>query len=169
MKTFWQILAAVLLVGAGYLWGRQSADVVERVTIRVDTLFYERPKPFRSSFREMVAVRIPRMIVAPTDTVRQLVYVTVPESNGDSVSLNVPIVEREYRDSSYRAQVSGPQVGEYGPALDWIETYDRTTTHEVQRLRRSRFAVTAGVGMAYTSKGFQPYVGAGVGVVLWQW
>lgn len=46
---------------------------------------------------------------------------------------------------------------------------------EVERIRtqivtkRSRFAVTAGLGLGYTPKGFQPYIGAGVGVILWQW
>ena len=86
--------------------------------------------------------------------------------NADSVTLDVAIEHREYRDSTYRAIVSGPVVGDIHPSLDFIETYNRTTTITVERPKR--FAVTAGVGAAYTPKGFQPYVGVGVGVVIWR-
>lgn len=86
-------------------------------------------------------------------------------SSPDSVAVELEIETRLYEDSLYRAQVSGPAVGCYHPALDWIEVYNRTQT--ITRTQRHRFAVTAGVGAAYTPAGFQPTVGVQVGVVLW--
>ena len=83
----------------------------------------------------------------------------------DSVQMQVEVETRIYEDSLYRAQVSGPAVGELHPSLDWIELYARTTTQT--HTRRQRFALTAGVGAAYTPRGFQPTVGVQFGVILW--
>ena len=91
----------------------------------------------------------------------------IPNSSADSVSLTLEIETLVYEDSLYRAQVSGPAVAGYRPALDWIELYSRTQTITRTETRRNRFAVTAGVGAAYTPRGFQPTVGVQVGVVLW--
>ncbi|MDE5907078.1 MAG: hypothetical protein K2G66_05580, partial [Alistipes sp.] len=91
----------------------------------------------------------------------------IPNNSADSVSLTLEIETFVYEDSLYRAQVSGPAVAGYRPSLDWIETYSRTQTITRTETRRNRFAVTAGVGAAYTPRGFQPTVGVQVGVVLW--
>ncbi|WP_300727840.1 DUF6808 domain-containing protein [uncultured Rikenella sp.] len=91
----------------------------------------------------------------------------IPNSSADSVAVALEIETRTYEDSLYRAQVSGPAVAGYRPSLDWIEVYGRTNTITRTETRRHRFAVTAGVGAAYTPRGFQPTVGVQVGVVLW--
>lgn len=91
----------------------------------------------------------------------------IPNSSADSVAVALEIETRTYEDSLYRAQVSGPTVGRYRPALDWIEVYDRTNTITRTETKRHRFAVTAGVGAAYTPAGFQPTIGVQVGIVLW--
>ncbi len=90
-----------------------------------------------------------------------------PTASPDSVALALEIETRIYEDTLYRAQVSGPAVGGYHPSLDWIETYSRTQTITRTQTRRNRFAVTAGVGAAYTPRGFQPTIGVQVGIVLW--
>lgn len=77
----------------------------------------------------------------------------IPNSSADSVAVALEIETRTYEDSLYRAQVSGPTVGRYRPALDWIEVYDRTNTITRTETKRHRFAVTAGVGAAYTPDG----------------
>ncbi|MDE5906053.1 MAG: hypothetical protein K2G66_00225, partial [Alistipes sp.] len=77
----------------------------------------------------------------------------IPNNSADSVSLTLEIETRTYEDSLYRAQVSGPAVAGYRPSLDWIETYSRTQTITCTETRRNRFAVTAGVGAAYTPRG----------------
>lgn len=159
MKTTLCIFALLTAFALGYWLGTRSVEVVE--SLRIDTVFYEKPRPINTS-REVVSVTIPKLLFAPTDTLTQTVVVSV----GDSVHLQLAIEHREYRDSTYHARISGPAVGDYGPTLDWIETYDRTRTLTVTK--RHRFAVTAGVGGAYTPRGFQPYVGVGVGVILWK-
>lgn len=89
----------------------------------------------------------------------------IPTDSADNIAMALEIETRVYEDSLYQAQVSGPAVGGYRPTLDWIEVYNRT--HTVTRTQRPRFAVTAGVGAAYTPRGIQPTVGVQVGVVLW--
>ncbi len=91
----------------------------------------------------------------------------VPTSLADSVAVVLDIETRTYEDSLYRAQISGPAVAGYRPALDWIEVYGRTNTITRTETKRHRFAVTTGVGAAYTPRGFQPTIGVQVGVVLW--
>lgn len=110
-------LAATFLGG---LWLGQyisRPEIVERV--RVDTVFYERPKPFAVAERP-VAVHVPRMLFAPADTVDRTIVV------GDSVQITVTERTLEYRDSTYYARVVGPAVGTLGPRLDYVETYNKT-------------------------------------------
>ena len=174
MKTAVNILlvlavAALLLLG---IWiGRRTTepDIVERVV--VDTVFFERPQPVGISDR-LVAVNVPRVLFAPADTVMvQTNQATNHDSvvkdylNVDSVRMLVPQRTVEYRDSTYYARVVGPVVGPLMPCLDYIETYSRTVVRTVTK--RNRFAVTAGVGAAWTPQGFQPTAGVQVGVVLW--
>ena len=102
-------LAATFLGG---LWLGQyisRPEIVERV--RVDTVFYERPKPFAVA---------ERMLFAPADTVDRKIVV------GDSVQITVTERTLEYRDSTYYARVVGPAVGTLGPRLDYVETYNKT-------------------------------------------
>lgn len=153
------IASALIGFAAGWV-ARPQPTIVENET-RIDTVFYAKPTPVAIS-TERRAIAVPRLLFAPPDTVVQTVAVA---DGGDSVTLNVAIEHREYRDSCYRAVVSGAVIGDVRPTLDVIEVYNRSTTVTVER--RKRFAVTAGIGAAYTPKGFQPYAGIGIGVVLW--
>lgn len=153
------LVAGVLLFGWGYRRGSASIDV--RTVTRIDTVFYERPKPFQVS-DQTISVNVPKWLFA-CDTV----YETVIVSETDSVQVEVPVRTIEYRDSTYYARVVGPVVGSLAPRLDWIETYNRTITRTTPA--RNGFAVTVGAGVGYTPQGFQPTVGVGVGVILWQW
>lgn len=129
-------LAATFLGG---LWLGQYVsrpEIVERV--RVDTVFYERPKPFAVAERP-VAVHVPRMLFAPADTVDRAVVV------GDSVQITVTERTLEYRDSTYYARVVGPAVGTLGPRLDYVETYNKTV--ERVQLVREPYAWELGPAM----------------------
>ena len=129
-------LAATFLGG---LWLGQYVsrpEIVERV--RVDTVFYERPKPFAVAERP-VAVHVPRMLFAPADTVDRAVVV------GDSVQITVTERTLEYRDSTYYARVVGPAVGTLGPRLDYFETYNKTV--ERVQLVREPYAWELGPAM----------------------
>lgn len=88
------------------------------------------------------------------------------EEETDSIiatdSVSVPITQKMYEDSCYKAWVSGYMV-----SLDSIEIYGRTLT-VTERIKippqRVRFGLQGGVGM--TPKGVQPYIGIGFSVVL---
>lgn len=165
MKRIVEIILIAVFFFLGYRFGRQSVEVTIKETIRIDTVLYPKPEPARILSPSFASVKVPRLLFA-RDTIYETVV--VPDG-GDSVELTMPIEHKQYGDSTYRAQVSGPRVGALGPSLDWIETYNRTTTRQQTITKRSRFAVTAGVGVGYTPQGFQPYVGLGAGVILWKW
>lgn len=162
LYLFAALAAGALLFGWGYRRG--AASVVVEETTRIDTVFYPRPEPLPGTYR-FADISVPVLLFAPPDTVTETVVVKV---GADSVQMKVAMETRPYSDSTYRAQVSGPRIGNLRPTLDWIETYDRTTTQQQVVTRRSRFALTAGVGAAYTPQGIQPTVGVGVGIILWQ-
>ncbi|WP_297554705.1 DUF6808 domain-containing protein [uncultured Alistipes sp.] len=182
MKRFeWMAIAVAALV-CGFLLGRRTAAPVVEVAerIRVDTVYYDRPAAVRID-RRPATVSVPRLLFAgqlrtaevaaeatagtmPAGVTTDSAAVTAP----DSVSVQVRIETRIYEDSLYRAQVSGPVVGPLAPSLDWISVRDRTRTVTETVVRRHRFAVTAGVGAAWTPRGIQPTVGVQVGVVLWR-
>ncbi len=180
--TFLFLLGSGMAVGflAGWLVrGYHLPDTGKVVETRIDTVYYERPQPTTTSSK-LVAVNVPRIVFAPaaiaknatTDSSSGILNNSgnlseMPKSPADSVAVTLDIETRVYEDSLYRAQVSGPAVGSYRPSLDWIEVYGRT--HKITRTetKRNRFAVTAGVGAAYTPAGFQPTVGVQVGVILW--
>ena len=163
MTRFAYIFIAALL-GFALGWFMRPPQEVASIEHRIDTVYYAKPTPIAVSTERRI-VNVPRLLFAPADTVKVVQTVSVADK-GDSVTLDVAIEHREYRDSTYRAVVSGAVIGEIRPSLDFIETYNRTTTITVERPKR--FAVTAGVGAADTPKGFQPYVGVGVGVVIWR-
>ena len=76
----------------------------------------------------------------------------------DSVEVELPIEQKEYGDSTYRAWVSG-----FDARLDSIYIYQPiryitiTTTKEP-----SRWSWGIQAGMGITPKGVQPYLGLGV-------
>ena len=154
-------LAATFL--GGWWLGRYVSrpEIIERV--RVDTVFYERPKPFSTS-DVTVSVNVPKLVFAQ-DTVmlhansenvasnvasnvailtnQAAETVTICHGlepsiknylNTDSVQMEVAVRTLEYRDSTYYARVVGPVVGQLGPRLDYLETYNKTV-ERVQLVR----------------------------------
>lgn len=125
-------------------------EIVERV--RVEAVFYERPKPFAVTDRPM-AVNVPRVLFASADTVYRPVIVT------DSVQMEVAVRTLEYRDSTYYARVVGPVVGTLGPRLDYFETYNKTV--ERVQLVREPYAWELGPAMGAWMSGDGSGVWAG--------
>ena len=144
-------LAATFL--GGWWLGQyiSQPEIVERV--RIDTVFYERPKSFAVTERP-VAVNVPRMLFAPADTVDRTIVV------GDSVQITVTERTLEYRDSTYYARVVGPVVGPLGPRLDYFETYNKTV--ERVQLVREPYAWELGPAMGawMTTDGSGVWAGA---------
>lgn len=80
------------------------------------------------------------------------------QHRSDSVKAQIPISQKVYEDTLYRAYVSG-----YEPNLDSITIKQKTTyiTHTI-RDKESRFRIGLQAGYGLTSKGMMPYVGVGL-------
>lgn len=161
MKTWlWAFIALAAVFFGGWLLGRHYAqpEIVE--TTRIDTVFYERPRPFAVTDRT-VAVNVPKLIFAPADTVDRMVVIR------DSVTIEVMERTLEYRDSTYYARVVGPVVGNLSPRLDFIETYNTTkTTTQIIKQPRKFLSLAAIVGTDYAKAGWSPYVEVGLSADL---
>lgn len=123
----------------------------DTVTV-VDTIPYRYPVP-----RDSAVVRYETVRLMVADTARITITDTVRVA--DSVEVVVPITQRVYGDSTYRAYVSG-----YRPRLDSIFVYPRTryvTTTVKEKNRRWGIGLQAGYGYAPGS-GMSPYIGIGV-------
>lgn len=74
----------------------------------------------------------------------------------DSVYVEIPITQKIYSDSLYKAYVSG-----YRARLDSIAINDRV--HIITRREKmSRWSIGVGSGYGITPKGFLPYIGVSV-------
>lgn len=128
----------------------------ETVTITdIDTVWREKPIPTEVTRTEFRTLRLPVMLFAPADTVWRTRTVV------DSVEVEVAMERGTYQDSTYRAQVSGPAIGELRPSLDWIEVYNRTTTTTVAK-KPSRWGIGVQAGYGISREGLSPYIGVGV-------
>lgn len=162
MKRFAYIFVSLLL-GIAIGWFMHLPQKIAEVEQRIDTVYYAKPTPIAVSTERRI-VNVPRLLFAPADTVT--ICNGLPDDNSadvgkmvDSITLDVAIEHREYSDSTYRAVVSGAVVGDIRPTLDFIETYNRTTTITVER--KQRFAITANAGVLYAADGFRPNLALG--------
>ena len=131
-------IVAIGLMVTSFIIGRKSVNIPEITTeVRWDTLRVEVPV-----LREVEKVRTEYVYVpTPADTVvREVVRV-------DSVLVAVDIERREYKDSMYRAVVSGAVVGDIHPTLDHIDIYSRTETCIIE----------------YKAPMFRPYIRGSIG------
>lgn len=156
------ILIAALAVAfaAGWLLGGRAVRHGITETVRIDTIYYERPRPVSVSDK-VATVNIPKFIFARDTVMLQADAGNVAcnvtsnvTSNVDSIPVQVTLRTLEYRDSSYYARVVGPVVGTLAPRLDHIETYNRTVVRTVTE--RRRMTLSAGVGTEYSSAGWMP-------------
>ena len=153
MRRILPPLLFVVGVVAGFLLSRHfaiKAPVPGTVTVKVDTLY------LHDTLRVDTPVIVERRVV-DTMTVEVTDYLVVH----DTAFVKLPREEVEYRDSSYRAVVSG-----FLPRLEEMEIYrkERVVTIETERVvkARSRWGVGAQAGYGITPAGFQPYLGVGV-------
>ena len=99
-------------------------------------------------------------------------YVSVTEFEvvHDTAFVQLPREQVEYRDTSYRAVVSG-----FRPRLEELEIYQRERVVTIQTEKmvtvpdRRRWGVGVQAGYGITPAGFQPYLGVGVSFDLLSW
>lgn len=159
MKGLAYIFLAALGFAAGWVargcTGNEAAVAADTVTV-IDTIAYHYPVPHDSAVVRYETVRL-----RVADTVRVTVSDTVRVA--DSVEVIVPITQKVYADSLYRAYVSG-----YRPRLDSIFVYPTTRYVTVTRQAKPRrwgIGLQAGYGVGRGGTG--PYVGIGVSYNLY--
>lgn len=162
MKKFLPLLVAFAIGFAGACvacaqWpflGRFS-HVKEKVVevIKTDTLYVEKPVFYETRV-------VDTMVVTLTEF--EVVH--------DTAFVSLPREEVEYRDTSYRAVVSG-----FRPRLEELEIYqkERVVTIQTEKVvtvpDRRRWGVGVQAGYGITPAGFQPYLGVGVSFDLLSW
>ena len=153
------------------LQGLASALHAQTLTLRVNDI----PKPegqlyvaFYVSEADFLKKPLTGFRVAVTDTMLVAVADTIRLS--DTVYLRLSRETKQYKDSLFRAQVSG-----YRPSLDWVEVYPQTVvvTKIISADSRKRWGigVQAGYG-AYFDGGdvsLSPYVGIGISWNILTW
>lgn len=91
-------------------------------------------------------------------------YDTIHKMLHDTIEVALPITQKEYRDSSYHAWVSG-----YDAVLDSISVFPKTKIIENTRVissKTSRFGVFGGISVGIGKNGVQPCLGVGIGIKL---
>jgi hypothetical protein len=127
------------------------ADTV--TIVKTDTVKVDSPVPVHHYIKERDTAFIVLTDVK-VDTVKELVF--------------LPREYMVYKDSTYRAVVSGVQ-----PRLDSIEVYQRNTVQTVTRTirvpDRKRWGLGVQAGYGYDGKRLTPYVGIGVQYDILRW
>ena len=139
------VLNIVLYIEHGRNKSEKVCDTT-KVTV-VDSVKKSFPVPVDSFVIRYITRSLP---IASDSATKQL--------RSDSVKVQIPISQKVYEDTLYRAYISG-----YEPKLDSITIKQKTTyiTHTI-RDKESRFRIELQAGYGLTPKGMQPYVGVGL-------
>lgn len=126
--VLFSILLIILLI-ITFILGRKSVDIPEVSNeTKIDTVYKEKPVPYKVETVETKYVYLPSE-PTPPDTV----YMDREVVIRDSVKVAIDIERKVYQDSTFRATVSGPRIGEHGPILDAISIYSKTETKIVEK------------------------------------
>lgn len=151
------VLASIIFVGGivgAFFFGRTTVKDTTIVSTKIerDTIIV------RDTIRQYYPKEVERVVVR---TERVEVPIVRCDTIRDTMWVNLPIEEREYKSEEYYAIVEG-----YNPMLKYIEVYPRTayinSTETIKQ--RKHWGVSLGVqgGYGFTPKGWQPYAGVGV-------
>lgn len=167
------LLIAVILVALGLVmafpsWFTDTMDVESRETVDVVTdtvpVFIDTPIPKDSTVIRYKTVRVPVYdTISSFKDIEKVAY-------GDSVTIELPITQKVYEDSNYKAWVSG-----YQPSIDSILIYrptttiTRTITDTEVRYKHNRWGVGVQAGVGATPGRIEPYVGIGVTYNILSW
>lgn len=146
------IVLGCALFGA-FFFGRATTrtDIVRAETER-DTIIV------RDTIREYYPQEVERVVVR---TERVEVPVIVRDTIHDTVYVNLPIEEREYKSRDYRVVIGG-----FNPYLKSIDVYPQTiyinATESATTRKRWNFTLGVQGGYGITPMGWHPYAGLGV-------
>lgn len=158
------IIALIIGFCGGWFGGSRSSpppfnDTITICDTIVDTIPYRLPVPVDSVVLRHEIVKLP--VIDNADTQRPDTIVKV-----DSMYVEVPISQKEYRDSTYQAWVSG-----YKANLDSINVFQKTiieTNTVYSRPKRWGLGIQVGAGVIGQRK-IEPYIGIGISYNILTW
>lgn len=142
-------------------------DVVRDTVIYNDTIPYYKPIP-----KDSLIVRYRTVILPVANKVSKEYYnkdsfvsESVKKVGGDSAAVVIPITQKVYEDSTYKAWVSG-----YEPQLDSIFVYQKTQViNHYIREKPKHWGIGLQIGYGCTGKELRPYIGIGVNYNIFRW
>ena len=141
-------IACACVTGAQWPFLGRFSEVKEKVEVRT---FYDTIRVETPVFYETRVVDTMTVTVTEWEVVHDTAFVTLPRE------------EVEYRDSSYRAIISG-----FNPRLEEIELYPQKQIITIQTetvktvTSKARWGVGIQAGVGATQGGLYPYIGVGV-------
>ncbi len=141
--------------------------VVECDTIYVyDTIRIVEPVPVKEEVVRYVYVTLPKNEQNDSECAEMSSQNEQNEFQEDSVEVIIPITERTYEDSTYRAVVRGFQ-----PELVSLDLYTKAMYYPVYLKQKvqPKIVVSAGVYGGLGVKGADYGLGISVGVPIWSW
>lgn len=142
-------------------------DVVRDTVIYNDTIPYYKPIP-----KDSLIVRYRTDILPVANKVSKrddnndsLLSQSVEQAGGDSAAVVIPITQKVYEDSTYKAWVSG-----YEPQLDSIFVYQKTQViNNYIREKPKHWGIGLQIGYGSNGKALHPYIGIGVNYNIFRW
>lgn len=125
IKDFFFLLGIILSLIIAFKLGKDSAYTTLSST---DTIHINKPEPNKVETVETKYVYLPSE-PSPPDTV----YIDREIRVVDSVKVAIDIERKTYQDSTFKAIISGPRIGDYGPILDDINIYSKIETKIIEK------------------------------------
>ena len=137
------LIAMMLGFGVGMFVGHGCVDIEERcdTIVRIDTVRVEKPVA-----RDSVVVRTEKVYVRVS--AEPTLAENEDDSESDSVAVEIPITQKVYEDSLYKAWVSG-----FHASLDSIRLYNRTNTITITKTIRKKWSLGLGAGVSLGTDG----------------
>lgn len=163
------LISAITILGYALIYKpikspTPTYDVIRDTVIYNDTIPYYKPVP-----KDSLIVRY-RMDTLPivgkvSKEYDSLLSQSVEQVGGDSAAVVIPITQKVYEDSTYKAWVSG-----YEPQLDSIFVYQKTQViNNYIREKPKRWGIGLQIGYGCTGKELRPYIGIGVNYNIFRW
>lgn len=163
------LTTTILLASTALVFKRCQHEPIDKTTEETTTVsrdtipfFIDTPIPRDSTVLRYETIKVPIL-----DTIRTTVADTLPL---DSITVEIPITQKVYQDSTYQAWVSG-----YKPSLDSIRifqpitTITRTITNTEAKYKSKRWGVGVQAGLGITPTKVEPYIGIGVTYNIFSW
>lgn len=150
------LLIVSLVANLSYCIRDGPPEEIEQETY-IDTIPYRMPIPVDSCVIRYVTDTLPLIGASEYASLRDTTALA-EKSVPDSAAVIIPITQKVYKDSLFRAYVSG-----YHPALDSIEIYRKSETIYIRSpTKPKRWSVGIQAGLGLTPNNIQPYIGVGV-------